>query len=346
MAETYFTYMPIPMATGMNPSAAPSTHNTMNGSTLRAAWIFIAEKTITADRIRVGISSRTNPPVYRIGFQELTGANPSGTWISSATFTPSGFPLVQEITGLSASLTKGVPYAVVVQYESGTIGASNHATFFSGWQTLFSAAIPRPAWFNGTSWSDVFRHALIGYGTATQRFGCVSTSSSAHTATSGTWIGMKFTVPSSIATSVSLAGMRLFSTPPSGATLSYAVYQGGLVTDTTALASGTIPVNALQAGTGTYRPIYFTFNQTLTPGTTYRIAFTVNTGTLFLYSSLGSSTNDDAAMMNPFSATLTTRTSGNWTDNAQTIMDFQPIFNDITTGAGGGVILPHYANGL
>lgn len=97
------------------------------------AAVFKPKPNATITHICVYCLSITSPPVLKVSLQTTTGTNPSGTDITGAstTFTPTAATYYE--------LQLGTPYttpnpstliSACISYSSGTVGASNKATFY------------------------------------------------------------------------------------------------------------------------------------------------------------------------------------------------------------------------
>lgn len=108
------------------------THRTwrLDDANRKASVRFTARETKTVVSIHVEIVRAVSSPTYRVGLQEDVNGKPSGVWLTSGTFKPSdvGAPGTwNEAAVLPVELEESKIYHVVVEYESGTIGASNYS---------------------------------------------------------------------------------------------------------------------------------------------------------------------------------------------------------------------------
>lgn len=100
----------------------------MNSSSIKVAKRFTNPNAKTLDKIAFYCVAKYGTcPTYRIGLQAVSPATnlPTGTWLTSATFTitVAGRQLIDVS---DYSISGGTTYAVVIQYESGTIDGSNY----------------------------------------------------------------------------------------------------------------------------------------------------------------------------------------------------------------------------
>ena len=106
----------------------------MNTAAKMTAHIFKAQQSKSVTLIKINIDADVGTsPTYRIGLQAVDGSNePTGTWLGA---TNQGYDdIVLAVAGFrtatlneSVPLTAGTTYAVVIQYQSGTIDGSNYA---------------------------------------------------------------------------------------------------------------------------------------------------------------------------------------------------------------------------
>lgn len=128
----------------------------LNSSTLKSGAFFRSiGKQIT--KVRLNFASVATPPVYQVSLQGLSAkVTPSGTDLGGGSPTLTTFTPVagsQDITLTNAyTPTLGDDVAIVVEYSSGTIGASNHAVLNIRIGTN-TAQNPGILSFNGTSWT-------------------------------------------------------------------------------------------------------------------------------------------------------------------------------------------------
>lgn len=96
----------------------------------KAGCRFTAKETKSGiNKVAVYLHQITDPPTYRIGIQADDGSgDPTGIYLGSGTWTPISSGWNEVSISPSVSLTKGSIYHVVVQYESGSIAASNSVT--------------------------------------------------------------------------------------------------------------------------------------------------------------------------------------------------------------------------
>jgi hypothetical protein len=159
------------------------TNQTLSATSHKLAFGFIAEATTTINALGLRLAAQTGTsPTYQVEIQGLDGLGmPDGVGLvgSSATFNPASLGWTANtfrwipITGVN--LTRGNPYAMVVRYSSGTIDASNNASFSAN-QTAAapeSIGLPYPMVDTGTGWtkSALAGEPIFGYRSPTQTFG-------------------------------------------------------------------------------------------------------------------------------------------------------------------------------
>lgn len=141
---------------------------------------FTSQKDITASKVLFCIYlTQTGWPTYTVGLQEddnSPGHYPSGTWLSSATFTPSAVSGLagkghgwQEVALANQySLTAGTTYHLVFEYLSGTIDSSNCMTIYG--TDPRNSKVPKDnsldlmsnqLYYNGYDWSAINAQPLF-----------------------------------------------------------------------------------------------------------------------------------------------------------------------------------------
>jgi hypothetical protein len=96
----------------------------------RASVKFTARNTKTVTFVHVEMRSASGSPTYRVGLQEDKDGKPSDVWLTSGTFKPSDVATPgawNKVAVSSIELEESKIYHIVIQYESGTIGASNYS---------------------------------------------------------------------------------------------------------------------------------------------------------------------------------------------------------------------------
>jgi hypothetical protein len=158
-----------------------ATNQVLNNSAHKIAFVFSARKTMTVNALgtRLGVITGTTP-TYRISIQGLNASGEPDGVVSSgsdATFSPSALGWTNGtfnwVSVSGASITRGTLYAIVIEHSSGTIDASNNASFTLNASTTHPANFGLPyhlintgAWAKQTNSEPVY-----GYRDATHTFG-------------------------------------------------------------------------------------------------------------------------------------------------------------------------------
>lgn len=306
------------------------------------------------------VTARTGtPPTYRISLQAVstTDGTPSGTVLgggspASATFTPpadASWTDTYQWIALANSYTavRGEILAVVVEYSSGTINASNCSSFArnlngvdhgtQGFPYNMVAAAAGPS-----SWATALGRCVFAVKSSTAIYGfpcCLVTTTNFSSDSTPDEYALAFTIPALWFSSFSVLGVRaVLQTPAAGKTVLVSLYAG-----TTSLQSVTWDSDQeiSNGAGGRVVELYFsdTTLATLTPGTVYRVGFAPQqTATNLNIPSLGSTAAGDLAGW-PFGTTcyLSTRTNGGaWTDDTTKRPYLEVILDTVTGGTVGG----------
>lgn len=253
-----------------------ATGNTVGGT-------FIAEESMTVDRLLINVTTVTGTPgtlLYGI-YNTTTSAQP-GTAISTSTSTTAAQTTGwKTLTGLSASITKGVTY----HYRIGPNAS---------WGTGNSITVPR-LHTGQSQWSNTHRniypilgttvgtgYPAFGYGTASAWYGPIRFEAQADDAIgaggTNTQIGLSFTMPSGVSYKIRsfiVSAFRYgFTTPTAGSAILYDS------NGTTALDSNTVDFAQTRSGTQTRDTHRFFFDNcpVLTGGTKYYLVVQSNGG--------------------------------------------------------------------
>jgi len=293
----------------------------------------------------------------RYGFQGITNAVastppgiPDGTFINSATIdantiaitTPTVSNSFIELTGLSASLTKGTAYAMVIRPDT---------NWTAGYTLTVRAAMTGTAEVNNVTWYHVNGATAgtgtpcYGIGTATDWYGMpapFTTPANTLATTAGSnnnQIGVEFSLPATF-TSYKIRGwwvpgLRVGFTTDVGMTVKI------LDAANTVLQSVTYNTNNARS-TQTAFPHWFEFTDTLatlTGGTTYYLV--VETANASNNSMLGFSINDSYKApwtTIPHRVVYRNSNTGAWlttTAPETTLMQSDLILEDVTTSSSG-----------
>ena len=316
-----------------------TTSATMNVFALDAdtdtlTWVFRADETgptYTKAAIRLGTLTGTSP-VYRLSLQGVSGRAADGTVKggaspASVTLNPStGGGTVQEYTFANPyNASPGEPLALVIDYSSGTIDASNYWSFTRGVVAAGSHAMPFS--LENTTERDTACFGLFD-GSVWSGWGLFASAGSAATVGSSPLMaGNLFTLPAGMGDTVSCVG-ACHNTNLNAGSLRMSLYD----------ASDTLLASVDWAGS-TIAPNYVYWDDgpiVLTCGQSYRIVATTSSGTTrVFYATVG-----DAAhwSMFPFGGmvTYTEGTTGAWTETTTRRASVGILIDDITAPSGGG----------
>jgi hypothetical protein len=323
----------------------------------RIAWTFMPAEAHVITELAVPVGSRTGtPPTYRISLQgvDLSTGNPDGTVLgggspASATFTPPADTTwnntIQWIT-LSNSFTvsRGTMYAIVIDYSSGTVDASNFTTINNGHTNIGARSGNVIAQQYTGTWSKRNIAPVWGFRTSTQTFGSpiksfFTTAFSSDTASGsgGDERGMKFTLPAGWGATFKVRGIRWIGNMSAAAkTITATLYTG-----TTALQDVTIDSDTAQ-GTGNYMTYTAMFDESsltaLDFGSAYYVAVKPNetASNLGIYGlELAAAQDRECFGLNSLWAFRTD--AGAWDETVTTRAPLMwLILDDITEPAAGG----------
>lgn len=325
----------------------------VDGATDAAEFIFQVGEAITITRlgVRVGAVVGTSP-TYRISLQGVSAAGvPDGTvkasGNASATWQPSGAGFSWRTLTSSYAASAGEFLALVVDYSSGTIDASNYASI----TTTMTNLVPNPPRFptaynnaagtrsgQGTGFVGPF-----GFGTSGQAYGIPIDAAYNQVYNSGSgsdeW-GMRFSIPTHFGSSCQLLGAYIAGFgSQTGSTIALTAYNG-----TTSIASLNIDSDMFpntSTGTSTFR---FASPPTISPGTQYRLALApVSTQNTTLRGYSFASAADRLALV-PGSDWLVSHRAdaGAWSDVDTSVLPIIPIIGNISSG-GGGALRPQFS---
>lgn len=322
--------------------------------------IFQADEDATITRLGVNVSAVTTPPTMRISLQSVNASTgrASGTVLGATnnalkTFTPAA-GWTWHTLDETVSVTRGGYYAWVVEYSSGTIGASNLSTYNYAYTNQGQLPDFPLAWTAPGGVGSRTANAIPcwGYGSASKAYGLPSSSVGTITLDSATTpdeVGVVFTVPGASGT-MTVRGARVFHTSgASGRTLLMSLYTG-----TTSLQSVTLDTD-IQGAPGVKRMRDMIFDESsltaLTMGSQYRLSFTPNdTSADIVLQYIDVSSNDDlAAWPGGTGFYMAGRTdAGAWSDTTtRRLISVELIIDDITgSGAGGLMTHPGMSGGM
>lgn len=329
-------------------SASPNAF-AIDGATDRLAFVFLAEEDDTiADVGAYCVAVTGTAPAYTLGLQAIgTDGLPSGTYLASATFTPTAATWHWITLGSTVSVTAGTAYAVVITPE-GTPGTSDYASFAETLGGAFYGRmdVPWVARDTGTGFSRAGAMTtvmpLFGYRSATKTYGNpilgTTTASSALT-TSGRRACLKFQVPTDWGSTYRVPVMRLGLLAPSfGGTLKFGIWDAS----GTEIASTTLDTDAQynQGQDGrTYR-IPLVTRPDLDAGTDY-YAGIEHTGTNASLDCLSlPDAGSQSALDDGDGLLLSTWDGSTWTDSPAQRPFVELMLSDLSGGDGGGGTYP------
>lgn len=338
-------------------SALALTNVSLNASTAIAAVCFQAPDvlTITALGFRYGARTGT-PPTYRISLQSIsaTTGNPDGTVLgggtpASANFTPPASTAwngtFQWITLDNAyTCARGQLMAMVIDYVSGTIDASNQGSITHGLGgTGAVILLPYSQTALSGSWTLNPRQPIWGFQTASASYGYPINAIAQSTTNANSTpdeLALSFNLPTGWGQTYTVLGLRLnMRSPANGTTWDLILYD----TDgTTALQSVTFDADQDGASAAAERFLEVYFDEatlsTLNYGSTYRISIRPNDNTtaIGMFVLTTNSAQDCAALNGGATFGYSTRTNaGAWTDDATSRPWAALILGSITEPSGG-----------
>lgn len=329
----------------------------MNQSTDQLEFIFASKTTdaITHGYIRLTSITGTTP-TYRMSIQGVDASgNPDGTIKGggspvSKTFSPSSL-------GWSANSghwlqfdnsytpTRGEMLALVIDYSSGTIDASNLATLSNGFSisaTSFTG-LPYVISNDAGSRTRVSAVPIFGYRTASARYGnpmkTLGLIGSFNSGTSPSEYALKFTLPAGWGDTFTVRDIYGMLNIGATGNATFRLYDGGNAGDTTVLQNVSYDCDHARA-TGA-EVIEQSFDEatlsTLTFGNTYRLAVAPDTVNMNFTVMDVEEAADWGAWQGGSNCLISSRAGGNWTDTAtRRIVNYGFKLGDITEPAGGG----------
>lgn len=290
-------------------------------------------------------------PTYRISLQGVDSSGlPDGTIKASTnafgTFQPtSGNNNSMQWVNLGSSYTctRGEMLAVVIDYSSGTINASNRTNFRTNYANAGFRGFPYIIQNAAGSRSRQGGFPLIAYGSSSRAYGyplnpSQTSSIDPTSATNPNEYAMKFSLPSSWGSSYKVVGMRIITSITAGGTFTMNLYQGGGASDTTAAQSVQFDTDLVGVTTHGVFDLYFdeTTLTTLNFGSTNRVSLQADSASTIRMGYIGTM---DAADWDAWPGgqyfARSTRNGGNWTDSAVHRMYWDLILDDWTATPGG-----------
>jgi hypothetical protein len=342
-------FAPIPMWWA---AASAFTNQTLSASGNKIGSIFYLPEgaTLTDGGFRYGARTGT-PPTYRISLQGVDANGvPDGSILASQTFTPPAdttWNSTWQWVTFSASYAaaRGSIYALVIDYSSGTIDASNNSSFtrFDAGYASGRPNVPYSVIDTSGSWSksNTTQNPVYGvksssavYGNPVQSVVSTTVSSSGHRA------ALKFTLPSGICSTFALNGFRVIADPPAtGNTWAAGLWDSaGNVIQAITIDADHQQVDAVQ------RCIQLFFDDTpvaLSPGTDYYIGIERGGSNCIFYSLGLAAANDALAYPLMASGLLSTWNGSAWSDDTTSVPLVELLLSDMTCSGGttGGFII-------
>lgn len=328
---------------------------TLDGSGDGIGWVFQMPTTDTITHLGYVCASIASPPVYRISLQGATdwstpdGVTKNGTDGASATFTPVAGTFTWAPIDFSYAATGGEILSVVILYESGTIGASNNATFRHSLNNATNhAGMPTVSTTTtgGSSWVQVASDfpAYVGVRTATGRYLWPIEDELTQSLTglsTGDRIAGKLTLPAGFPTltcrGVRLRGQRTFSSAQS---VKVGVWNGaGTELESVTLTNG----DEWETSTSTYTKYLFDGTFDVAAETPVYIGLEHIAGSGATQLRLTGFTFDTAADQGDFAlgtnVIKSTWDGASWTDDDTVRMQVDLIPESQASGGGGGPML-------
>lgn len=347
MADSRFIRMglPIPWA-GPVSSETLSTHP-INSSATSNRLYFVIQASDAAVVTHLGFRyfSRTGtPPTYRITIfaSSATDGTATGAELGGGSFTPPADATWNDTfqwvaLDSSYTMTMGDFYVIRILYASGTISGVHFSSFYAG-TDVYNA---RPGFpYVVTDASSLNTIPIFGYRTASKRYGFPLLSRAQTTfssADSPNEKGLAFVIPTSLGSTVQVAGMRfLGTTPVSSTTTAFTLYSG-----TTAQAGAvTIDSDRIRTNGSAFRVMeyYFSSLVTLTSGSTYYIALAPSSGATLAIEVMNFTAAADLEALpgGEVQYYLATRAGAGWTAVTTSRPVMELIFADMTPPSGGG----------
>ena len=334
----------------------------------KVGWIVKAPKAITVDRIAACFDSKAGtPPTYAYSLYGITSAGVPDTTKLGATNNATGTHAptavsndsFHEVTlAESVAFDAGDKFAIVIEYSSGTINASNFANYQYGHPATTSNYDYGTGYAltNTASWTKqtAIRPSIL-FGDGTEWYGGVPfagirTSRAFNTGSSPSEEGFKFTAPAfGSLGSYALRGIRCglaLSIASGTQSVNLRLFAGGATTDTTVTQSEAIDTDCFAAPDSfSHKDLVFTGTApVLTVGSTYRVSLTASSANSHTAYSLPlTSANHVTALGLGSGFCRSHRAGGNWTDvTTEVPMILGLIVEDL---AGGTTNIVNFSRG-
>lgn len=311
-----------------------------SGDRLAAVFMMPESATLTHGGFRYALRTGT-PPEFQISIQGVDASgNPDGTPLAEATFTP---PADATWDGTwqwvefdaSYAATRGQVLAIVIEYSSGTIDASNKSAFTTHDSGVAPARPGVPYVLTDTtgSWGKNPSNTYPVYAvkSASAVFGYPLESSISTTLTSsGHRAARKLTLPAGMGGTFKAIGLRVIGANPTANDWIFGIWNAA----GTALQAITLDTDVTASTTGyrTYEVFFDDAPATLLFGTPYYYGVERGATNLTL-NSLGVDTaNERLAFPLGAASLLSTWDGAAWTDVETAVPLVELIVSDITSG--------------
>jgi len=331
--------------------------DTIDASTEKTAAVFNMPYALTISHCGFWYGARTGtPPTYRISIQGVDASgNPDGTIKgggspASATFTPPAdatWNTQWKWVALSNSYSAaaGEVLAVVIDYSSGTIDASNCSSMM-GTATYCGddrLSFPNSQFYSGAAWTKSQDTPLFAVkdSTPTKVFGRLMESLTPKTDSRS---ALKFNIPSTFCSTFKIRGAKMRLGSVAGNTFTFGLWGASVLRDIT------VDTDTIKPGSVGNAELYFdeASLQTLNAGTDYYIGVEQAAGVCSFYCQLYDAEVGQRLGM-PFgtSCCYSGWDGAVWTDDATVVPIVILLFEDITPPTGGGLIVhPGMVGGL
>lgn len=325
----------------------------LNSSARIVESIYQAPRTETITGMIIPYVSKVGTtPNFRASIQTLSSAgDSSGTVLGGGTpaskiFSPTSLAWANNTNNEvlfdnSYNVTQGEWLATVIDYSSGTIDASNSATFQyygssfrdfgSPYSVDFQAAFTKRTGLPLISYKSASR--VVGY--PIQAVSTVNINSGA----GASEVAARVVIPSWIG-SATIRGIRWLGSPGANTTLALKCYSGGATTDITALATQSGIDSDFRGSTNRIQTYMFGTSPTVVGGSIYRFSILAEGA---VTSSLIFTTHASLAHTDYFPMGQNVHYSsrvggGNWTDITTNRLFMSLLLDDITAPSGGRAI--------
>lgn len=329
------------------PTSGSPTFNTttLNNSAYKIGWTFTVPndlgRSLTVTKIYFRYGTRTGtPPTYRASLQSLDASgNPDGTVLgggspASVVFTPpadTSWNATGQVVTLDNPymITPGQTLAIVIDYSSGTIDASNCSGFTrncDSWTNTTRLAFPHAEAYTGSWGSSTGSFPVYGVGTSDGRYWGFPQLSGSTTSlgTNGYRAAMRFVVPPGVCDSFTFCGLRVAMTAPAAGSNTFTPglwdSAGNAIVTGGALDSD-LPIT----GSSRFHEYTFTSQPKWVPPGVYYLGIQRNTVTLDVIGLIVSSAEYMTAFNGPDDLSLATWNGSAWSQTATSRPCIEPI---------------------